>query len=49
MTKLERIDLAQAANLENAIEAVCDNMAADDYKLVSSFVYQNQLVLIFQK
>jgi hypothetical protein len=47
-TKIERIDLGTAGDLEKAIQDLCTVMAGGGYKLVTSFTYQEQLVLIFQ-
>ena len=48
MTTLIRIDLATTQNLDQHIRQVCDAQFAVGRKLASSFVYQTQLVLIFQ-
>lgn len=49
-TTVKRIDLAQATDitLDAAINDLCNNMDAADMKLVSTSIYQNQLLLIFQ-
>ena len=48
-TQIRRVDLAEAVDLEKVVTDLCDNMAFGGYRLVSTFVYANQLVLIFQK
>ena len=48
MTDVRRIDLGTVGNLEQTIQNLCTNMAAGGFHLVSTFVYQTQLVLIFQ-
>jgi hypothetical protein len=48
MTKVRRIDLNTVGDLDQAIQDLCTNMGAGGFRLVSSFVYQTQLVLIFQ-
>ena len=49
-TLLERIDLANTANLVQAVTDSCDIMAARTpaFRLAASFESQNQLILIFQ-
>jgi len=49
MTELKRIDLSAVDDLDKTIKAVCENMYASDYKLSSTFIFQTQLVMIFQK
>lgn len=49
MTEVKRIDMSKVIDLDNTIKSVCENMATDDYKLVATFVFQTQLVMIFQK
>lgn len=49
MTKVVRIDLSTVAQLEQAIEDACGNQDFAGFKLVTTFVYQTDLVLIFQK
>jgi hypothetical protein len=50
-TRLERIDLADPSieNLDKLIIAACDNLGSVGYRLTSSFVFGNHLILIFQK
>jgi hypothetical protein len=48
MTSVRRIDLGQVPDLNEAIEALCINMKASGFHLASTFVFQTQLVLIFQ-
>jgi hypothetical protein len=47
-TELRRIDLTTTANLQKAVSDLCTNMAAGGLKLVSTFVFQTELILIFQ-
>ncbi len=49
MTQVKRIDLSQVADLESTIKAVCEIMDTDNYKLAATFVFQSQLVMIFQQ
>ena len=49
MTMVRRIDLSATQNLEVDIENLCITLAGAGYKLSTTFTYQNQLVLIFQK
>jgi hypothetical protein len=49
LTKVRRIDLTQSTDLQSEIANLSDNMLAGGYRLASSFVYQKQLVLIYQK
>jgi hypothetical protein len=48
MTRVERIDLGDGSGLEGTIEALCISMKASGFHLASTFVFQTQLVLIFQ-
>lgn len=48
-TIVRRIDLAATQNLEADIQNLCTTLAGAAYKLSTTFVYQNELVLIFQK
>jgi hypothetical protein len=48
MTEVRRIDIGGEVNLEAAIRSLCTNMAAGGFRLISTFVYQTQLVMIFQ-
>jgi len=48
-TIVRRIDLATVQNLETEIQNLCATLAGADYTLASTFVFQTQLVLIFQK
>lgn len=48
-TSLRRIDLATTQNLEAEIQNLCATLAGAGYHLTSTFTYQNQLVLVFQK
>lgn len=47
-TKLQRIDLSIVEDLEKAITDSCDIQETAGLKLAATFVYDNQLVLIFQ-
>ena len=49
MTKIRRIELNNVQDLNSAITDLCDVMDSADFKLVATFVYQLELVLIFQK
>ena len=50
MTKVRRLDLATAPNVEQDIEDICNDMdEAGDFKLVATFTMGTNLVLIFQK
>ncbi len=48
MTEVRRMDMSVESNLDAAIRNLCMNMAARGFRLVSAFVHQTQLVLIFQ-
>jgi hypothetical protein len=48
-TKVRRIDLATVDDLGAAIATLSDNMLAGGFRLSSTFVYERQLVLIYQK
>jgi len=48
-TAVRRISLANVANLEEAIQNLCVNMSVGGFRLVSSCVYGNELLMIFQK
>jgi hypothetical protein len=48
-TTARRIALGAGVNLESAIEDLCINLAADSYRLISTFIYGTDLLLIFQK
>jgi hypothetical protein len=47
-TELRRFNLATTADLEKAVSDLCTGMAAGGLKLVSTFVFQTELILIFQ-
>lgn len=49
MTIVIRIDMADTQNLDQHIRDACDNQLFAGRKLASSFVFQTQLVLIFQR
>lgn len=48
-TAIDKIDLSTVHDLESAIKDRCEIRLTSDFKLASSFVFQNILVLIFQK
>lgn len=48
-TQVRRIDLAQTTDLTSAIINLSDNMLAGGLRLVASFVFQTQLILIYQR
>ena len=48
-TRVFRIDLAAAADIATLISTKCDEQLLEGFKLASTFVWQTQLVLIFQK
>jgi hypothetical protein len=48
-TRVFRIDLVTATDVATLISTKCDAQLAEGFKLVSTFVWQTQLVLIFQK
>jgi hypothetical protein len=48
MTQVRRIDLGDVPDLEATIENLCTSMRAGGFRLASTFVFQTQLVLIFQ-
>jgi len=47
--EVRRIDLATTANLDLEIQNLCERMLTAQFKLAATFVYQTQLVLIFQR
>lgn len=49
MTEVKRIDMSTVDDLAQAIKDECDPMYVRDFILAASFVYDVQLVLIFQK
>lgn len=48
-TRVFRIDLAAATDLATLISTKCDSQLAEGFRLASTFVWQTQLILIFQK
>ena len=46
-TKVERIDMSQTPDLDQAIIDMC-TLAGEDFELSSSFVFDNQIILVFQ-
>jgi hypothetical protein len=48
-TKVRRIDLSTVGDIETALQNLCANMGTGGYRLVTTFVYNVELVLIFQK
>ena len=50
MVSIERINISDHVDtLEQAIKDECNIKKAQGYNLASSFTYQTQLILIFQK
>lgn len=49
MTEIKRIALHDIQDLDSAIKNICDNMETGDFKLKATFVYQTELILVFQK
>ena len=47
-TEIRRIDLGSTDDLNQEIKNLCLGMGAGGYKLISTFIYQTHLVLIFQ-
>lgn len=47
-TRVLRIDFATVPDIGAAITQVCDNQLAEGFRLASTFVWQNSLILIFQ-
>ena len=48
-TKIFRIPLASMGNGGNGVSAFCDNQLAGGFKVVTSFVIGDDLLLMFQK
>ncbi len=48
MTEVRRIEMSQEEDLNKAITDLCTSMLGGGLKLASSFVVDNQLVLVFQ-
>lgn len=48
-TKVLRIDMAAVPDVGGSIAEVCDRELAQGFKLAATFVWLNDLVLIFQK
>lgn len=48
-TRVFRLDLATEPAIDVAIKAACDKQLTEGYKLVSTFVWGTDLVLIYQK
>jgi hypothetical protein len=48
-TQVRRIDLAQVNDLNAAIVNLSDAMLAGGFRLVSTFVFQMQLTLVYQR
>lgn len=48
-TQVRRIDLSQVSDLAGTIANLGDNMLAGGFQLASTFVFEAQLILIFQK
>jgi hypothetical protein len=49
MTRIARIDLSEVDDLDAALKALCDNQHVGGFQLAASFVFEEQLVLIFQR
>lgn len=47
-TEVKRIELAQVHDIAESIKYECDQMAILGYELASSFVLNDELVLIFK-
>lgn len=47
-TITKRIDLTKVKDLDKEIKNICTVLDAADYKLVSTFVFKNELILVFQ-
>ena len=47
-TQIRRIDLTTVDDLGAAIATLSDNMLAGGFRLASTFVFEQQLVLVFQ-
>ncbi|MCP5151483.1 MAG: hypothetical protein H6983_04075 [Ectothiorhodospiraceae bacterium] len=48
-TKVLRIDLAKTTDLQREIVDLSDSMLAGGFRLATSFVVQDQLVLVYQR
>jgi len=48
-TRVHRIDLTGATDLAGAIADLSDNMLAGGFRLVATFAFETQLVLIYQR
>lgn len=48
-TRVFRINLETAADVAKLIAEKCDEQLLEGFKLSSTFIWQTQLVLIFQK
>jgi len=48
-TRVFRIDLVAATDVDALISTKCDEQLAEGFKLASTFIWGTQLVLIFQK
>lgn len=47
--EIRRIDLSAVTDLESAIKNISTTLRAAGYLLASSFVYGNQLILLYQQ
>ena len=48
-TRVFRIDLMAATDIAEEVAAACDKQLTEGFKLAASFVWQTDVVLIFQK
>jgi hypothetical protein len=48
-TRVFRIDVTTVDDISLAIVQACDTQLAEGFKLASSFVWQYDIILIFQK
>lgn len=48
-TRVHRIDLAQVGDLTRAIVELSDSMLAGGFHLAASFVFESQLIIIYQR
>lgn len=48
-TRVFRIDLAAEESIDTAITAACEKQLLEGFKLASSFIWNTDLILIFQK
>lgn len=48
-TVVRRMDLSAVQDIETDLQNLCANMDAGGYRLVTSFAFGNNVVLIFQQ